>query len=333
MRPGRQMFDHDVPDRIDTTGLPATIAAEIDALAGRAERWTEPGAGVGPGVRARALVLAGDTRTARAVLEGLDPGRAEPPELVAAAWALSRVGPVALVAPVLARFADVPADAFLGDDDLPLGPVALVRGWGAMAAGDLDAAEADLTAAAEVGDRRAPFWGALARMELARVLRSRALLDDDPEVQQRSAERATRAETSARTFLVAGGYRGLLARIEAESDDGADRVDDERSGPWASPHVGWLRPGEAWTIGVGVAPPALVPDRRGLVALRHLVAHRHRRVPAVELDRLLDGAAVSMFARAALDGTLDALVDRPDGAGGDVAGAAALRALLADDRA
>jgi hypothetical protein len=313
---GRELLERGVPDRTPTAGLPDDLAAEIDALAGRTERWVAPDQ-AGPGVRARALVLAGRGHEARRALDGLDVDGAPLSDVVAASWAVSRVGPAGVARRLAFRFQTEPTDGFLGDDELPLGPVATAAGLLHVAVGDLDAAADDLALGARVGDARAPVWGALARMELARVQRCRSRLEPEADRARAAGEEAARLATAARAFLVASGYQHLLGRMDGRVGAGGS------DGAVAEPELGWLVPGDPWMVGVGVEPPTPTTGTKGLVALHHLLANRHRRVPAVELDQLLDGGDVSVFERMSAERSLDAL-------GGDPGAA---RAALVDDRA
>jgi hypothetical protein len=297
------VLDRGIPDLVATADLPAPLAAEVDYLAGRVRAWTVPRSDVHPGVRARALVLAGDSEGARRSLSALFSTSAPDWTLqgaVASTWAASRVGP-AEVLDELGPLIESSSDEFLVDGDVPLGPRATSSGLLAAARGDLAVAVRDLGGAVLAGDRRAPVWGAVARLELARVLRSSAVRGED-EVAGR------RALVAARTFFAAGGYEHLRHRIEEL--DGTPRPVDV-----AVPRLGHLVPGSAWTVGFGVQPPVAVPTSTGLRALRHLIAHRDRDVLAVELDAVLSEVPVP---------DLHALADALD-AGGH-------RALM-DDRA
>lgn len=319
------LLDRAIPDRVDTDGLPAVLAAEVDHLAGRDERWCEPRPGTHPGVQARALVAIGNAPRAREVLLRGATSTWTPQGLAAATWAASRVGP-SDVLDGLRQELEACDDGFLLDGDVPLTTTHALAGLIAAASGDLDSARRHLDAAIVEGDRRAPLWGALARVEQVRVLQTAAAVAPDDtgssgagSSKAESADAAARrALMSASTFFVAGGYRHLAEVTAALAGSPRRRV-------IAQPRLGHLVRGETWTVGFGVQPPVDVDDRRGLHALRYLIEHRQRRVPAVELAAAMDGASVGDPLRVALE-VLDA--------GTDLAEAelsTALRAVLLDD--
>lgn len=301
-----ELLDRAVPDRVDAGDLPRRLAAEVDHLAGRWRGWTDES--VPPGLRARALVQAGEHRRARAVLGSTTAWEGDPQDVVAATWAASRVGPpdaLLRLAPEVAAL----GGGFLVVEDVPLGPAAVSLGLVGLGTGDLDGAVDELREAVAEGDRRAPVWGARARLELARVLWSRAALaPDDPDA---DGEAARRAQTAAATFFAATGHRHLEEECEAMTAGVADGR--------ARPFLGHLVPGGRWTVGFGVMPAVDVDPSKGLLALRRLLATPDRPVPVVELAQVADGEATGA-------GVIPATTTVPD-ADDD------LRSTLFDDRA
>lgn len=300
------LLDRAIPDLCSTEGLAAVPAAELDWLAGRTGAWTGSDPGITCGVRARALVGEEYFGAARRHLTDTTASPIGPQDLVARVWAASRVGPAGTVEALADEVARLP-DGFVRDGEVPLCPRSQLDGLLAAARGDLGCAADALRRAAEEGDRRAPVWGALARLELGRVLRASGT--DTPD--------SRRALTSAVTFFVAGGYQHLAARAHtAQQPPAADDV--------AAPGLGHLVAGARWNLGFGVVPAVEVPETKGLRALAHLVANGHRSVPAVELDRVLAGTSGARL------GVLDAMdLDRLLR---DTAEPSDLRRLLMDDR-
>ena len=274
MRQLAELLDRGTPWAGDDSALPSVAAAELDALTGRWASWMAPRDDVHWGVRARALVGSGEPAAAHALLrERLADGAARdwtPQGLAAAVWAASRVGPHDALA-VLRAEVESDAGSFLVDGEVPLAPVAQLRGLLAAASGDLAAAAGELRDAALVGDARAPVWGALARVELARVLVS---TDDSAGLRA--------ALSSARTFFAAAGYVELHRRCDELAQPPAPVA-------VAAPQLGHLVAGERWTVGFGVEPAAEVAPTKGMVALAHLIRCRDRQVPAVEIDHVLAG--------------------------------------------
>lgn len=307
------LLDRAAPDGVCTTDLPPVIASEIDLLAGRVDRWLTPSPPLHRAVVARALLVAGRHDEARATLGS---GRAEawtPQGVAAAVWVASRLDLARLNAELSAALDAVPPEngGFLYDADVPLGPRSLFRGLLLVASGNLDGAEADLTEAVAVGDARAPVWGARARLELHRVQATKASLigGSAPPPVDRGVL------VSARMFFAAGGYHHLRAQAMALTEP--PPLD-----PCAHPTLGHLVLDGDPVVGFGVQPPTAAPAGKGLLALHHLLTHRHRGVPAVEIDRLLDGDPVPAF-----DADLIARLE------GEDAAAESLRGLLHDDSA
>lgn len=298
------LLDRCRPDATDVEALGAVVAAEIDHLAGRPGRWTDPSMRVAPAIAARAHLDAGRPDDARRALATAPvPQRWTDHELAAAAVVLSRVGTPRSIDAARDEFARrrLRPGGFLHEGDVPLGPVVLFEGMLAAAAGDAVAGEALLRAATRIGDERAPVWGAIARHELVRVLRDEAA--DDPAGPTPECGAMT---TTARMFFVSAGYdhrRRLLDEIGSAGTPGV-----------AAPSVGTLVEGTAWSVGFGVQPAVEVAGSKGLRAIRYLIRHRRRRVPAVELDAALGddpGLAVAdlreRIARQAESGTDDDL--------------------------
>lgn len=273
------LLDRAIPDRCSTAGLPVTAAAEIDWLAGRGAQWTDPRPDVSAGVRARALVGEGQFAPARRLLSERGPDDDGPQDLAAAVWAASRVGSSAVIDALTAQVAQLP-EGFVTAGDLPLCPRAQLEGLLAASRGDLPEGARRLQQAVDAGDLRAPVWGALARLELGRVLRAGGTTDP----------RARRVLTSAATFFGAGGYQHLAARARA-CQQPAKTIDA------AAPGLGHLVPGARWSVGFGVVPVVEVAETKGLRAVAHLVANGHRSVTAVELDRVLAGGPTGGCAR------------------------------------
>ena len=138
-----ELLDRGTPWAGEDTALPPVAAAELDALTGRWVGWIAARDDVHWGVRARALVGSGELDAARALLgERMADDAASgwtPQGLAAAVWAVSRVGPHDAAA-LLHTEIDPAADGFLADGEVPLAPVAQLRGLLAAASGDLDAA-------------------------------------------------------------------------------------------------------------------------------------------------------------------------------------------------
>jgi hypothetical protein len=225
------------------------------------------------------MVLAGDERRANDLLAEIVVAELQGHGLTAAGWAASRVAPAPFAAALLDRVADEPA--LLRDGDVPLGPRALAEGPLIAATGDLDTAIERLEHAVADGDARAPLWGALARLELARVLRCRAAVGAfDPEGDAAAVRPLAQA---AGLFFRAGGYRSLATRLAATLDPAPS------SRPLGAPTVARLSRGANWSVGFGVMAPVTVPAAKGLLALRYLVDHAGLGVPATILDTVADG--------------------------------------------
>lgn len=303
------LLERRIPDVVSTAGLPPAVAAEIDFLAGRNDRRIDSTA-VGVGLRARALAASGEFDAARSLLEEFDPDDACEQELMAAAWAVSRAGPVSLAFRLL-DIAEQFGSTFV-IDKMPLGPADSSVGLLRSATGDLDGAAHALRDAAVVGDARAPIWGALARLELARVL-SCATAVGRPVDEEGLLGEANRALVAAKTFFVAGGYRSLLVRADNLGSDPVRAV---------------LASGEQWTVGFGVQPTVPAKPSKGLRALQHLLENRHRPVSSAELICLLDGGDAETIAELATGAVLGQL---EDGAAGDAGLTERLRATFFDD--
>lgn len=307
MRPDHELIERGIPDLIDPEGLPPGVAAEIDFLADRCARWIDRGA---PMVQARARVAVGDDDGARALLALADLSALDPQERTAAAWAVSRIGSPAMAEALLDALGDEPDLVVAGV--VPLGPRALAEGPLIAATGDLTGAIERLTQAVVVGDARAPVWGALARVELARVrLCASAVGGLASTAPGPDADQLLNAAT---LFFRAGGYHGLSARI------GRLTQPDGHAPPLGGPTVGRLRPGRPWRIGFGVMGDTARRESKGLVMIRHLVQHPGRPMPAIALDRLARGVDAAAIIDAAARLRADA-----DGASAEI------RALLFDD--
>ena len=296
-----ELLERRIPDVSPTAGLPARLAAEIDFLAGRVDRWCDLSEKYTPAITARALASIGRLSEAMRALDEVDVAAAPVTDVAAAAWAASRVGGPA-VRTILARL-DAERSDFL-DGAVPMGPRWMYTGMLRGALGDLVPAADDLEAALAVGDVRAPLWGALCRLELGRVLRTAESL---PQPGLRPAEPVLAA---ARMFFRAGGYRSLQQRV-----DGA-------SGPTEA-YLELAAPGR---VGFGVQPGAEVNSGKGLVAIAHLVTNAHRVVSAAELAALLDGRDAAGIAaltteRLASDWELESEAD----------GGRGIRSVLFDD--
>jgi hypothetical protein len=262
-----EVLQRRIPDAMSTAGMSDRLAAEIDFLAGRVDRWCEISDSCTPAVAARSLVSAGRRSEAFAVLAKCDPTTAPLTEVAVAAWAASRVGG-SFVPTALARLATDTSEFV--DDELPVGPRRMYVGLLHAAQGDLAYAIDELHAAVVVGDARAPLWGALCRLELGRVLRTAEA------VPVSGVPSSVPALTAARTFFIAGGYRALVGRVDEACASVPARIE---AGP-----SGW--------VGFGVQPSTAIRGGKGLVALRYLIDHRDRVVPAAELAAVVDGRDV-----------------------------------------
>lgn len=265
------LLEDRIPDVVSTADLPVRLAAEIDFLAGRVDRWSNPSDECTSAVAARSLALLGRSADSREALAHVDVGTTEITDIAAAAWAASRVGGPA-VAMILARLESEAAE-FL-DDGLPIGPRRMYVGVLHAVRGDLGVAIDELSRAVGVGDRRAPLWGALCRLELGRVLRcAEAMPIAD-------APSAAPVLTAARTFFGAGGYRSLLGRV-AQADAQVRAV---------------LEIGRPSRVGFGVQPDVEIRSSKGLTAIRHLITNGDRVVTATELAQVVDGGDASSIA-------------------------------------
>jgi len=270
MEDAPSLLEDRIPDLTSTVDLPVRLAAEIDFLAGRVDRWSDPGAQCTPAVSARSRALLTRPVDARQALARVDVATAPIADIAAAAWAASRAGGPT-VATILERL-DAEASEFL-DDGLPIGPRRMYMGLLHAASGDLGLAIDELGKAVVVGDHRAPLWGALCRLELGRVLRTAEAVPFD-------ASSAAPVLTAARTFFVAGGYRSLLGRVEHANAPVRATLEVERQSP----------------VSFGVQPEVVIRSSKGLVALRHLVTNGHRVVTAAELAQVVDGGDGSRIA-------------------------------------
>ncbi len=302
-----------------TAALPNVLAAEVDLLAGRWERWVAPD--VDAGLRARALVIAGRPGEARDALTEPGVGSGSVQGLAAGVWAGSRVGAPGDVRDVWNRRID-DADGIgvlVEDDGVVLGPADLFRALLRLHDGDIDDALGLFAAAAAAGDARSPAWGARVRLEWARALATLAEVVDTPALVADERDRVLR---SASMFFVAGGYVHLAMVATDLASTPAVTVR-------ADPTLGHLLPGDRWSIGFGVQPAVDVRASKGLIALRHLVGNRSRAVPAVEIEAIVDGRLddANQIVR-----QIGAVADGGSGAGADRA-AAVLAERFRDDRA
>ncbi len=280
-------------------------------------------------MRARALAAVDDLQGARRALTECNDERSWTTAGCAAAiWAASRVGaaddPGLLIA-MESWLEGSTVDGFVVAEGSPIAVRSQLEGLAALALGELDRAATSLRAAIPVGDARAPLWGALARLELARVLVTESQIHPpDPSIAEDATspgapsqanpgvDEAFRALVAARSFFAAGGYRHLEAAVDAVTRPAACAV--------AAPGVGHLVIGSDWSVGFGAMPPCSLGDRAGLHALRHLLVHRDRAVPAAEVAAVLDDEPFDLSEH--LDGLLLA---RPELTPDDVL-------LVADDR-
>ncbi|MEZ5246596.1 MAG: hypothetical protein R2707_15970 [Acidimicrobiales bacterium] len=285
------LIERGIPDLIDSDDLAPVVAAEVDFLAGRFAGWAERGS---PAVRARAAAASGDEARAAALLADVDLSAGDNQQLASAAWAVSRVGPPSMAETLLVALREQPA--LLVEDGVPLGPRALAEGPLIAATGDLDSAVVRLEQAIAIGDARAPLWGALARVELARIkLCAEVVGDAGPPT---SGPAVDQLLSAAGLFFRAGGYRSLLERT------GRLTRPDEHIPPLGGPTVGRLRPGRPWRVGFGVMGDVSQRESKGLAMLHHLVQNPGRPFPAIALDRLVKGGDIE-----AIMATSDAGVD------------------------
>ena len=298
-----ELLERGIPQLTPTDDLDGQLAAEIDFLAGRTDRWTADS--TPPSVRARAWVLLGDADEASAAIAEVVVHEATLAELVATAWSAARVGPRSTIDELLTAFGAHP-DSFLVDQ-IPLGPRSTVVGMLLGATGRLGDAADTLRRAVVEGDARAPLWGALARSELARVLRCAAAVGPGAGLDGTPTELAAeygRVLRAARTFFVAGSHRHLADRLAAIDDPSIDMA---APGGIAAPAAGRLRSGSSWSVGFGLEPAVAVRRSKGLVALRHLLDHSDRGVSAVELDRVVNGGDAAEIAALSRGDVLDGL--------------------------
>lgn len=272
MAPAPDLLERHAPDRIETDELSPAVAAEVDFLAGRAQRWSaKPDSP--QSVRARALASLGETEAARHALDAVDIASLSAIDVHAAVWAVSRVGTPTQIEDLLARLLDG-NDDFVTVDGVPVGMAAVDVGSLQGAQGDLSSARSTLEAAARLGDARSPVWGALARAELARVLQTGEL------VGQTGDHGA--AELAARTFFSATGWQAFLTSHEADLTG--------KSCPGvASAGSAHLQRGDRYfLVGLGMSPPVRVKASKGFRVLRHLVERPGVEVPALVLGRVAD---------------------------------------------
>jgi hypothetical protein len=306
------LIERGIPDLIESGDLVPVVAAEIDFLAGRFAEWSDRGT---PMVRARAAAAEGDEARAAALLAEADVSTLASHDLSAASWAVSRVGPPSIAEALLAALDHQPA--FLVAGEIPLGPRALAEGPLIAVTGDLAGAVCRLEEAVAIGDARAPVWGALARVELARIKVCAEVVGENGALASGSSP--DKLLNAAGLFFRAGGYRSLLARTGQLTDP------DPTAPPLGGPTVGRLRPGRPWQVGFGVMGDVSHRGGKGLTMIHHLVQNPGRPFPAVALDRLANG------------GDVDAVMESADRlrSGGDhptrTAGVDEIRALLLDD--
>ncbi len=265
------LLEHRIPDVVSTADLPVPLAAEIDFLAGRVDRWLDQSRQVSAAISARSHALIGNSSPARCALAEVDVAAIGPADLAAAAWAASRVGGPTL-APLLGRLEALTDDFINGA--APVGPTTLFTGMLRGTAGDVEGAVADLETAVEIGDVRAPIWGALGRLELGRVL----WMAEAVPLGDFGSARPTL--TAARTFFAAGGYVSLSQRVAEAS----------------APVRATLQLGRPCIVGFGVQPVVEVRASKGLTALHHLVANSERVVTAAELSVVVDGGDAAELA-------------------------------------
>ncbi len=302
------MLDRVVPDATHSDDLEIVSATEVDLAAGRVDRWVA--SSVPRGVRARALVLAGDPLAARTVLDGAvldgpvldgrEAGRLASPwgaqDLVSTIWAASRVGASRSLRDAARRSLDRldPAPvgpttgeqpAMVHEGGVVVGPMPLFLALLESIDGRADRALDLARRAVELGDRRAPYWGAWARLELARLAAGARDVSaaDDGHVADLDRE-ASACLGAATLFFRSAGHDHMALRC-SELDRPPPLV------ACAAPGLGHLvRDGDRWWVGVGVQPAVAVAHSSGLEALAHLIDQRGRVVPAVEIAAVLDGS-------------------------------------------
>ncbi|MFV1990539.1 MAG: hypothetical protein ACC652_07345, partial [Acidimicrobiales bacterium] len=273
------LLDRAIPDLLSTANLSPKLSAEVHYLAGTTAVSSELLDDMTPGLRARQHLVAGEPSEARGVLEKAVEQRFTKQGLAAAVWTASRIGTPEILRH-LGDELDLFDSDFVIDGEVPLGPRSMFTGLLAAASGHLAVAAEQLSDATRVGDQRAPVWGAIARIELGRVRWTMADLSGAEGAHQQ----ARRTLLTARTFFVAGGFRHLGAVVQKllvpplPVDAG-------------EPGLGHFRSEAGWRIGFGVQPPCQVRKSKGLVALQYLIGNSGRRVPVVELERVLGGEA------------------------------------------
>ena len=140
-----------------------------------------------------------------------------PPNIGTCAEALRRIGDAHAAAALAAEFAGYAGKYFTNGNSWFFGPFDTALGILAATAGDLDSAIAHLTnAVALCDDIDSPTFGAIARLELATVLRTRGADSDD--------ELAQAASADARRMMTEVGMPGWLKRL--------DLLDNGDREPW-----------------------------------------------------------------------------------------------------
>lgn len=310
MEIGSSLLDVEVPDLVSSEELDRVTAAEVDLAAGRTAGWSASNAA--PALRARALAVAGDGAAARRALAGIDAESVMSGDdlqaLTSACWAASRVGGSRqLVHAIRTRLDAMDVhDRLVVDRGVVLGPGSLFAGLCDATVGEHDSAVAHLRRAVRIGDERAPYWGAWSRLELARELAGAldVTAPDDAERASITGERDALL-SSATLFFGSAGHRHMASRCDELRSPSAD-------GDLAAPGLGHLVQDSAphstdgtWLVGIATEPPVEIPATRGLEAVRYLIRHRDRVVPAVELASHLDGDGV-------WTGTVERLRDDPE---------------------
>ncbi len=283
------LLDKAIPDLLPTANLSPELAAEVHYLAGTTAASTAGSSELSLGLTARQHFLAGALGEARSALERSVELQWTKQGLAAAIWTASRVGSPEVLERLSAELGVFDA-GFVVDGDVPLGARSMFEGLLLAATGQLSGANERLSEAARMGDERAPVWGALARVELGRVRSTLADLAGGEAVRQD----ARRSLLTAQTFFAAGGFVHLATVARALMSPAAP-VDA------AVPGLGHLRLEQTWWAGFGVEPPRSVRKGKGLLALQYLIKHNGRRVPAVEIERVLNGESPTPLDQALIE--------------------------------
>jgi len=241
-----------------------------DLASGRFDHWIDPPAPLGA-VRIRALVESGEHRRARDELQAVTVAELEgwsPNDLVAAAMAASRVGPLARCHDLLEVVASTDG-AVRSDGRGDEVPVAFIEALCLTGLGRYDEAQDRYEEALPTAEKIGPIINAQVRAELGRLHLGLG---------------ADRART-ARAHLVAAAVCLRASGLAEQADRTTELLECEGPVGCAGPARGLFEPGPRWLVGFGLRAPTTVEDFSGLHALRQLLLDTGRRVPVAQLRR------------------------------------------------